>query len=411
MSQSTIRPSLFGCGLAPVALMYAAIFAVYGLHVPYLSVWLDSRGTAAEMIGWILALPLFLRLIATPSVAIWADATGAHARMILALSGLALIATIMLGGVDGPVLIGLVVIVMVASLQSAMPLIEVVAMRGVRAGRDDYGRQRLWGSVSFIVMTMVGGAAVSYAGGESIQPLLVVTTLLTVGAAWRLSGYAGGNTGHAANTGQTAVQPDGPSVGRLVRQLKGVAAVARQPGRVGFLVAAGLIQASHAVYYAFSALHWQSIGYSGWWIGVLWSIGVIAEIVLFARAEPIVRQFPPERLLLLGAAAAVLRWTVTAFDPPGGVLVGLQVLHALTFGATHLAAMYFIARAIPEEHVGAAQAFSSTVASGVAMGGAMLIAGYAYAQFGAYAYFAMAMIGACVVVYCLVRMAGHGGPR
>ena len=401
-----------GATVPHVARMYAAIFAVYGLSLPYLSVWLVERGIAPATIGIILAAPLFVRLVATPAVAILADARDAHARVIVALVAVSLGATVLLGGAVHPVAIGLLVTLMIAALQSAMPLIEVVAMREVRAGRADYGRQRMWGSVTFIVMTMIGGVAVTEAGGSVVQPMLVAATLLTLFAAVGLAGRdgvcAGGGEGAPAGRGQPAsgraAQAGSTIVARTRAQLGELWQVARVPGRIGFLVAAGLVQASHALYYAFSAVHWQSLGFSGWWIGTLWSIGVVAEILLFARARPFVARFPPERLLMIGAAAAVLRWTVTAFDPPGGVLVLMQVLHALTFGATHLAAIYFIAQVIPDEHAGAAQAFSSTIATGVAMGGTTLVAGHAYAAFGALAYLAMATIGGGVTVYCAVRL-------
>ena len=82
------------------------------------------------------------------------------------------------------------------------------------------------------------------------------------------------------------------------------------------------------------------------------------------------------------------------FDPPLALLVPLQILHGLTFGATHLGAIHFMARAVPEGQAGTAQALYASVTGGLAMGGAILLAGPLYAEFGGRAYWAMAVLAA-----------------
>lgn len=398
----------------PVAWMYAAVFTVYGLHVPYLAVWLASRDLGPEATGWILAVPLFVRLIATPSAAIAADADGSHAAMILRLSVVGLVATFALGFVDGAVAIGLGVLVVLVAIQSLMPLIEVVAMRSVRSQGTDYGRQRLWGSLTFIAMTMIGGLAIAQFGGGIIQPLLVVATLFVVIAALqlqRLGGERDGMSGGRANAmrGHSSTRVGGDLIQRIKHHLGRLMPLLKKPGLVAFLLGAGLVQASHAVYYTFSALHWQALGMSGFWIGALWSLGVVAEIVLFAWSGTVVRRLGPLGLLQLGAAAAVVRWTAMSFDPPLLALIQLQILHGLTFGATHLAAMFYIARNTPETSAGAVQALFATIATGGAMGAATLLAGYLYADVQAFAYFAMAGLGLAVLVYSSLLWLRGGG--
>ena len=84
----------------------------------------------------------------------------------------------------------------------------------------------------------------------------------------------------------------------------------------------------------------------------------------------------------LAAAAAVVRWLAMGFDPPLALLLPLQVLHGLTFGATHVGAIHFMGRAVPRSQTGTAQALYASVTGGIAMGGAMLIAGPLYATYG-----------------------------
>jgi PPP family 3-phenylpropionic acid transporter len=175
----------------------------------------------------------------------------------------------------------------------------------------------------------------------------------------------------------------------------------RDPAFIGVLAAAGLIQASHAVYYGFSALAWRAQGLDGAAIAALWALGVIAEIVLFAVQARLPPFFTPLRLLTIGALGGALRWTVMAFDPPAAALPALQVLHAASFGASHLGALIFIARHAPPGQAATAQGYYA-IAGGLAMAGAIALSGSLYAGFGLRAYGAMALMavagGTCAVV-------------
>ena len=162
----------------------------------------------------------------------------------------------------------------------------------------------------------------------------------------------------------------------------------REPVFVAVAAAASLIQASHAIYYGFSTLDWQAAGLGGVTIGALWSLGVLAEIVLFAVSGRL--PIGPTALLMIGAAGAVVRWSAMALDPPLILLPPLQCLHALSFGATHLGALGFIARAAPAAFGASAQGYLA-VAQGLVMAGAMGLAGVLYARFGDLAYWAMAI--------------------
>ncbi len=137
---------------------------------------------------------------------------------------------------------------------------------------------------------------------------------------------------------------------------------------VVFLLAIGCVHGAHATFYTFGALHWQSQGLSAAWVGALWAIGVTAEVLLFAFSAPLVRRFSPVELIVAGAAASVLRWSVMAFNPPLALLVPLQTLHALTYGAAHLGAILFITRAVPQPGMGSAQSFYAVVAAGALSG-------------------------------------------
>ena len=114
----------------------------------------------------------------------------------------------------------------------------------------------------------------------------------------------------------------------------------------------------------------------------VWAIGVAAEVLLFSISGRVVEKFGAVRLIAIGAAVSIVRWVALAMEPSVAVLVPLQVLHGVTYGASHIGAIHFIHHAIPRDKSGSAQALYATVASGIAMGCATLIAGWVYADAG-----------------------------
>ena len=175
----------------------------------------------------------------------------------------------------------------------------------------------------------------------------------------------------------------------------------RDPAFIAVAAAASLIQGSHALYYGFSTIDWQAAGFGGGTIGVLWALGVLAEIVLFALSARLPAAFRPSVLILIGGAGALVRWTAMALDPPGALLPLLQCLHGLSFGATHLGTLAFIARAAPAGLAATAQGYLA-VSIGLVMAAATGLSGLLYGRFGAAAYGAMALIAAAGVAAALV---------
>ena len=392
---------------ARVSVFYAALFLIYGVHLPYLPVWLEWRGLSAFEIGIVTSLPFFLRLLATPALAYLADRSGDHARMILTLSWVGLAAALVLSQTTGFWPILLAALALALATFTVMPLTETIAIGGVRRGLD-YGRMRLWGSLTFIAASFAGGAAVDLAGGGTGIWLIVGGCALTVAAAYVLPPPLV----HAAPAAvREAVEPadmlePAPEVGRPRRGIDRalVLRLAKHPLFLLFLLAIGTVQAAHATFYTFGAIHWRASGLSSSWVGALWAIGVLAEVSLFAVSGAVVRRLGALTLMIAGAVAAVVRWVVMSVDPPLAALIPLQVLHGLTYGASHLGAIHFIGKAVPEAAGGTAQAFYATIASGVFQGAATLISGLLYARFGGGAYLAMAAI-ALVGVAAAVALA------
>ncbi len=382
---------------ARLALFYGALFVIYGVQVPYLPVWLDWQGLSAREIAVVTATPYLLRLLVTPSVALVADRLGNHRIMVIELAWVALALALLLAAMTGFWPLFLAAVPFAIVVNTMLPLTETIAVGGVIARGLDYGRMRLWGSLTFIAVGLLGGTLVDSLGAGVAIWLIIAGALLTVAAGHYLP--------LPTPEEDTASRPHPKLAVAAARRL------VAHPLFLVFLLAAGSIQAAHAMFYAFGALNWRAQGLSTTWVGVLWAIAVLSEVVLFAYSGAVVRRVGAAGLLVGGAAAAIVRWGAMAFELPLAALAPLQVLHAATYGASHLGAMHFIARAVPAAAAGTAQALYATVAAGVMMGAATMASGSLYAAFGGRAYLAMAALGAVgLAASALVLRRWDGGP-
>jgi PPP family 3-phenylpropionic acid transporter len=380
--QSFLHPSF----ALRLAIFYAALFAALGVQVPFLPLWFAAKGLDASTIGMVLSVPMIVRLLAIPLATRIADRQDALRAVIAIASALAMLGYGALGLAQGPLAVTIAFALASVFYTPLMPLADAYALRGLGALGRAYGPVRLWGSAAFIVGSFAAGLVLDVVPARDLIWLVGGALVITAAAACTLSPLA----------------PRDAST----KPLRSARDLLRDPALLAAMAAASLIQASHAVYYGFSTLDWAAAGLDGGAIGALWALGVIAEIVLFAMSGRL--PVAPTTLILFGAAGAVVRWGAMAFDPPAALLAPLQCLHGLSFGATHLGALSFIARTAPAEAGATTQGYLA-VALGLAMAAAMAVSGMLYARWGSFAYAAMAAVAAAGGMFALAARGLKGG--
>jgi len=372
-----------------LAAYYAAAFGANGVFLPFWPVWLTSRGLDAVDIGIIFACTSAARVLTVPLVAQIADRRGDRKPLIVAFATLSALLYLLY-----PVSTNFFILLTVSILASTtwfagQPLGESLTVIAAKRDGFEYGRVRLWGSIAFIIVAIGAGHLLDGRDADVIYQIGLVAVVLMVAATITLP-----NPRVEVSTSSTFPLFD----------------IVRRPSFLLFLAAAGCVQSSHGVYYAFSTLHWRSVGLDDTVIGLLWAEGVICEIVLFAFAVTVLRRVEPERLIMLGGLAGLIRWTVLANTEWLPALVVVQVLHAFTFGAAHLGAIHFIARAIPAQLSATAQSVYAAAVTGIASGGSMFVSGLLYGAVGGQAYYAMAALGAAGAVCAAALPRMKDGP-
>jgi PPP family 3-phenylpropionic acid transporter len=366
-----------------LGLFYAAYFFFGGVQLPFFPLWLESRGLDARTIGLIIAVPALVRIVVTPIVTHQADRHRALKATLVIGAVVGLTGMTTAGLVSGPVAIFLAFAVAMAALSPMLPLSDAYALSGLGARGRNYGPVRLWGSVAFIVGNVGAGFLLERMAPGHLIWLIVSALAVVVVAASMLTPL------------ETIPRPVSATPAASPKTLL------RNPAFLAVVLASSMVQGSHAFYYGFSTIQWRAEGFDGRLIGLLWGLGVLAEIVLFALSVRLPKSLPPTALLAIGGVGAIIRWTAMAFDPPVALLPALQLLHAASFGAAHLGMMGFLARNVPRELVATAQGLAATW-SGIVNASATFVSGFVYAATGSFAYLVMAtmaLIGLMSALY------------
>ena len=355
--------------------VYAALFVAPGFYLPFFPVFLAAAGFSPEAIGLAIGIPIGVRLLANPVAGILSDRLGRPRRFLAILGvGTALVFGLMVL-FPSPSAILFLVAASTLFWGPSFPLTDALAVRLARERGIDYGRARLWGSVSFIAANVGLGAALEVLPISSIVIAIAASCLLFSISVLLLL--------------PRLEKPPGAEM----------AAPPKITRRVVLAVfAAACVQSSHAALYTFGSVHWNASGISSTMIGFLWGIGVAAEVVVFYFATVALKRFSAIGLIFIGGVSSVLRFALTALDPPQFLLIPLMMMHAFTFTATFLGMVALAGESGGKGAQGRAQTFASTAVS-IAMLCATFAAGPLYARYGAYAFFGSAVIAAlgCVL--------------
>ncbi|MGE5203436.1 MAG: MFS transporter, partial [Acidobacteriota bacterium] len=257
---------------ARFAFFSSASNVIIGVQLAFWPLWLAARGLDATEMGIVAGIGLWVRVAAHPLIGVLADLSGDRRRVMLILAIFSLLSSAFYVPAHGfwPLLsIG---IVAGTTFATVLPLADnAVLQAGV-----DYGRVRIWGSSTFLAVTLAIGGLLQKAPIDSLLvPLLAGGALMVLS----IRAMPGGD-------GRLARRPD-PGGWRALVGARNLL----------FLATAALIQASHVVYYGYSSLHWKSLGYDTAVIGGLWAEGVVAEIVLFFWAGRLFKRVNPAHLM------------------------------------------------------------------------------------------------------------------
>ncbi len=329
---------------------YFLYFAQLGVLVPYLGIFLDGRGFTSAQIGELFALITFARIFGPTLWASLADKTGKTISILRLGCGLTVLSFIGIFWAQHFWWIVLTLGLMMMFWTAVLPQLEVITLSEAKLRGINYGNVRLWGSIGFIVLTVLTGHLIDAFGSEmpiyvscAVLALLFLSTLLITTPQEHLE--VSQETGY---------------------QWRAVF----KPVFVVFLLSATLLQVSFGVYYGFFALYMRDLGHSGQLTGFLIAIGVAAEVLIFILAGRLIAKFGVKWLLIVSIGLTAIRWLILGHAADFLLLlIFAQLIHALSFGLTHAASVAFIHHYFDTSFQSRGQALYISIAFGI--GGAL----------------------------------------
>lgn len=326
--------------------VYGISYAGLGALIPFLALTLQTRGiTGWQMAAALAVLPLS-RLLVGPLWSLAADVFQVSTQLLRAGALLSLIGAVWLRSIEGssPLwFIGAMVLLSVGRAPCG-PVLDGLAVRTLKGlGPGAYGRVRLWGSVGFMVAALGVGWLADH---TQVRPLDVVAVIA------------------ALFVGLTLAMPrmgelDQADVGSALKRL------CTDP-HIGFvLVAAALHFSAHVGSTSFLAVHFDALGYGTVWPGVALALGVAVEVGVMSQARRILERWQPAVILVAVVAIAIVRWWGMSQTTNGWVLVALQGLHGITFGAFWIASVALVSQRAPAEVSTSAQGLLAAAVGGV----------------------------------------------
>lgn len=334
---------------------YFFYFAVVGALIPYWGVYLKSLGYSSQDVGVISAIILATRIIA-PNFWGWlADRTQKRLRIIRVGSFLAML-----------IFAGILVdsrywwLVMVVSCytffwHAVLPQFEVITLGYLGNNYSRYGQIRLWGSIGFMVAVVGLGWVFDFFPIRYL-PVFILSFLALI---WLSS-----------------LSLKDMTVKQYAQSHSGILVIVMQPTVLCFLVVSFLLQFSHGPYYTFYTLYLvDNYDYSRSSAGLLWALGVLAEVAIFIVMFKLLQFFSLRALLLFSLLITTLRWLLIGYGAESLVILLLaQLMHACSFGVAHSVSIELVRNYFSGGHQGQGQALYSSFSFG-AGGAAGALAG------------------------------------
>lgn len=363
---------------------YALLYAVDGALLPFLSVFLAyEHGFSASQIGMVLAASSVAGLMAPPILTMLADRYGRAELLFIWVLVASAASLLVFSVVEGYWWLLVVYTAFCLAREPSRPLLDGIffaAQRRIPALADvSYHRVRIWGTVGYMIPGIL--LYISLTDDSSLDVLPVIASglaLLGIVVAWFLptrhvgrtpgSPPSGSGTDRAVRSRSRPGHGGGTSLSEVVRV---AGRLLRRPTTATFLASMFMLQAAQSVYFAFYPLMATDVvGLAPRWLGLVTNVGVVIELAYMAGYGWLVRRLGWRWLMVLGALAAVARFTLLAAFPTVAVVVGTQVVHGMVIIGTMVAGRVILDRQAPDEIRHTAQGIYAIVLGGGRTAGA-----------------------------------------
>src|SRR5690606_11970974 len=357
---TSVRESPAAIPYARLSAFYFFYFGLLGAWLPFWPLYLRDLGYSAAAIG-VLAGILQATKVVAPNIWGWlADRRGQRLRVVRLGAAAAVLIFAGIFFRSGFIWLALIVAGYSFFWNAVHAQFEVITLAHLRDQVQRYSLVRVWGSIGFIVAVLLLGWLFDHVALQAL-PIILFGLLLAI---W-------------LSTLSVSAPPPADPLAVAAREPLG--ATLRRSPVLAFLAINFLLQVSHGPYYTFFSVYLETHQYTRTQTGLLWSLGVIAEVGMFLWMHRILRRFTVRAIVMCSLALTALRWVlIAAYVDVLPVLVVAQCLHALSFASQHACAVEMVRRLFAGGHEGQGMALYSGVCFGGGAAVGALAAGFAW---------------------------------
>jgi len=317
---------------------YFWYFGIIGLFLPFISVYLNYLGFDSKSIGETLAIATASKIFGPALWAKLADRTGQQLRIIQVSVLLSLLGFASLFVTHDYWHIVLCLVVFSLFNAAILPQLEVLTQNSIRRKAKIYARIRLWGSIGFVFMAILGGEVIHFFTANAFVGLGVIILfglLLT----------------------SSFIRQPKRALNRKKQVYVSIGGHLTQRNVVLFFIVGVLLQISFGPYYNFYALYLQQLRYPSFAVGSLIGVSIVAEISVFIYAGAIFKRISIQTAFITSLMLTTIRWLIMAFGASTVSLMVIgQVFHAASFALFHCASLLFLQRYFEKTQQSRAQA-------------------------------------------------------
>jgi PPP family 3-phenylpropionic acid transporter len=355
---------------AAVASQYFLYFGVMGMYLPYFNLYCYHLGLSGFHIGALSALRSVAMVVFPMAWGALADRTRGRRPIYILCNAVSAAIWAFFFFTEEFSAMALVIFAYGIFYSPIISFLEAITMEALGREKKSYGRIRLWGSISFIIVVLAFGKLIELLSVRIIIPSILAGSVLLALIA--------------------VTVPRDRRTGKTLRA-HGAAALLHRQAAV-FLACAFLMLVSHGGYYGFFSIHLETLGYSSTFIGASWALASAAEILAMVYSETIFSRLALERVLLISFAAAVLRWLVLGASAAPSVILLSQLLHALTYGTFHMASILYMDRLSPQDAKNLGQAVNNALTYGLGLMVGFFMSGALYRITGSFGLFQLSSL-------------------
>ena len=366
------------------AFFYFSYFAAIGIYVPYWTLYLRDLGLSSLQIGTLYSIPSLARIIVPPLVGYFADRFNQRRSLLIVAALGQLIPLSMIFWLHTYGYLLLLISAFAIFNSTVLPLGEATVQEEHEKGILDYGRTRLWGTLSFILLAITYGKLLDF-----------------VGNSWILNGIIICFTIHFF---VTFVMPEGKMSFKMQSDKVRVAFLT--PSTWIFFACVMLMNIGHGTFYGFYSIYLSDLGFKESGIGIHWAVAATTELIVFMYASRIIKRFRTETLISFCCLAGAGRWFLTATFTSFNLLTAFQSLHAFTFGLFHATCLSLLHRIFPVGSRSIGQSLYTTLGNGVGNFIGIMFAGIFWDQYGGKLFYASSAI--MIVAFFLSILLNRG---